>query len=303
MNETFLQFCMSYSSIALLYYDYFLTFPAEVKYIWSRRFTISTILYICCRYALLANLLYLFAESKVISNCNGWYTVVGYISIAGRAAILIIFTARTWAVCGKSRIVLFGLGALAVTCIAIDFWHVSGETCSGSKPPDIRLADTLLPIVMSTFACVGTALNVHRCVKAVLLQRRRGVRFDDSFMYFMLTESLIYFCGAFSLNFTSTVLHFEEPSGFMSQLLNALTLPITGLLSARLILNLREWSDRTLVQVSACKRAGQVENHQLPSAIMLSFHAATVGRLTSSDEFGNDHLNYIHDDLGVHDKD
>jgi hypothetical protein len=53
---------------ALLYYDYFLTFPAEVKHIWSRRFTISTILYICCRYALLANLLYLFAEANVISK-------------------------------------------------------------------------------------------------------------------------------------------------------------------------------------------------------------------------------------------
>jgi hypothetical protein len=53
---------------ALLYYDYSLTFPAEVKYIWSRRFTISTILYICCRYALLANLLYLFAVSNVINK-------------------------------------------------------------------------------------------------------------------------------------------------------------------------------------------------------------------------------------------
>ncbi|KAJ8585026.1 hypothetical protein M405DRAFT_875443 [Rhizopogon salebrosus TDB-379] len=151
---------------------------------------------------------------------------------------------------------------------------------------------------MSVFACVGTALNVHRCIKAVQLQRGRGIRFDDSFMYFMLTESLIYFCGSFSLSFTSTVLRFEESSGFMNRPLNGLALPITGLLSARLILNLREWSDRTLVQVSACKRTGQVERHQLPSVIRLSFHAATVGHLMSSGEFGNDHLDYVYDGSG-----
>jgi len=56
--------------LALLYYDYFLTFPAEVKYIWSRKPTLSTILYIFCRYALLANLLYLFAISKVVDKVN-----------------------------------------------------------------------------------------------------------------------------------------------------------------------------------------------------------------------------------------
>ncbi|KAJ8585027.1 hypothetical protein M405DRAFT_853799 [Rhizopogon salebrosus TDB-379] len=117
---------MSYSSIALLYYDYFLTFPAEVKYIWSRRFTISTILYICCRYALLANLLYLFAVSNVISKycgtgCCLWFVAVYCLIFSFSPRAIAIFTARTWAVCGKSRVVIFGLGALAVICIAIDF--------------------------------------------------------------------------------------------------------------------------------------------------------------------------------------
>jgi len=79
---------------ALLYYDYFLTFPAEVKYIWSRRFTVSTILYICCRYALLANLLFLLAISNVLSKVNfaitRWYGTKGwsYLSISMRVTYL-----------------------------------------------------------------------------------------------------------------------------------------------------------------------------------------------------------------------
>ncbi len=36
----------------------------EVKYIWSSMFRLSTILYICCRYALVANVLYLLAIAK-----------------------------------------------------------------------------------------------------------------------------------------------------------------------------------------------------------------------------------------------
>ncbi|KAJ8584479.1 hypothetical protein M405DRAFT_460746 [Rhizopogon salebrosus TDB-379] len=132
------------------------------------------------------------------------------------------------------------------------------------------------------------------------VQRRRGGRFDDGIMYFMLREGLIYFCGVFVFTFTAVVLNFEEPSGFMSRLLNGLTLPISGLLSARLILNLREWSDRTSVHVS--HRAGTSANPRQFSSTMPSFHAATVGRLTSSDEFGGDPLDDVHHDLDINEE-
>ncbi|OJA11000.1 hypothetical protein AZE42_06332 [Rhizopogon vesiculosus] len=207
------------------------------------------------------------------TSCDGWYTVIGYLSVAGRTAVLAIFTARTWATYGKSKIILFGLGALAVVCIAIDFWHVSGVKCSGSTPPDIQLKQ----------------ITVDFCV-----QRRHGSRFDDSIMFFMLREGLIYFCGVFVFTFTAVVLNFEDPSGFMGRLLNALTLPVSGLLSARLVLNLREWSDRTNVKVS--KYTGTSANIQQFS---MSFHAATVGRLTGSDEFGSDPLDDVRRDLDV----
>ncbi len=36
----------------------------EVKYMWGSKFKLSTVLYICCRYALVANVLYLLAIAK-----------------------------------------------------------------------------------------------------------------------------------------------------------------------------------------------------------------------------------------------
>ncbi|KAL1741324.1 hypothetical protein HDZ31DRAFT_45669, partial [Schizophyllum fasciatum] len=59
----FVQYSVQWSSIALLYYDYALTFSRECKYIWRRRLGLTTILYVCCRYALAANVLYLLAIS------------------------------------------------------------------------------------------------------------------------------------------------------------------------------------------------------------------------------------------------
>lgn len=78
-----------YRSPALLYYDYVLTFPAEgpsmsyldcknftdsrlhtVKYMWGRKFRFSTVLYICCRYALIANVLFLAAIAHKIPNVH-----------------------------------------------------------------------------------------------------------------------------------------------------------------------------------------------------------------------------------------
>ncbi|KAH8103441.1 hypothetical protein BXZ70DRAFT_730264 [Cristinia sonorae] len=57
--ERLYPFDIQWSSIALIWYDYTLTFPMEVKYIWQRKFGVPTALYILCRYALVANILYL----------------------------------------------------------------------------------------------------------------------------------------------------------------------------------------------------------------------------------------------------
>lgn len=85
MPTSTLQFSIQYASIssislsiineltsndslsALLWYDYVLTFGMEVKYIWGEKFRLSTLLYICCRYGLVANLVYLFTIAGKIS--------------------------------------------------------------------------------------------------------------------------------------------------------------------------------------------------------------------------------------------
>ena len=53
----------------LIYYDYFLTFPSEVKYVWrTPKLKVSTGIYILYRYALLANVIYILAISGRLGN-------------------------------------------------------------------------------------------------------------------------------------------------------------------------------------------------------------------------------------------
>ncbi|KAJ7438772.1 hypothetical protein B0H11DRAFT_2356679 [Mycena galericulata] len=150
----FLQFRLQYSSLALLYYDFALTFPKEVKYMWGQRFRLSTALYIGCRYALVANVLYMLAIANKLGSthpqCDSWYKVVGALSIIGRAAVIAVFTMRTYAVFGKNKWVLTYMGVVGLACVALDITHVPGMRCVGSAS---------LPIMISIFTTAAVILN------------------------------------------------------------------------------------------------------------------------------------------------
>lgn len=83
---------------AFIYYDYALTFPSEVKYMWrvgSYKKT-STLLYILCRYALLSNVLYSISISDFVSKVRAW-------------AMLLLFLSLIWfrLVCRGFRVYIF----------------------------------------------------------------------------------------------------------------------------------------------------------------------------------------------------
>ncbi|KAJ2918793.1 hypothetical protein MD484_g1578, partial [Candolleomyces efflorescens] len=56
------EFGIQFSSITLIYYDYLLTFSDEVEYIWRNPKKLSTAFYFCCRYYLIANLLWMLTK-------------------------------------------------------------------------------------------------------------------------------------------------------------------------------------------------------------------------------------------------
>ncbi|EJD05291.1 uncharacterized protein FOMMEDRAFT_154522 [Fomitiporia mediterranea MF3/22] len=242
--------------IALLYYDYALTVGLEVKHVWRGKFRISTILYFCCRYALIANVIYLLAIAKKLTtkyvnfwrrvpcvegsfSCDTWYKFVAAISLLGRAAVIFALGARTYAVFNCNRYILALVCFIGVTCIGLSIVHVPGAKCVGANDNE----NDANAVLTAFYECLVAVLTVYRAVQE---HRENGSwRNKEIGLYSLIFEQgLIYFCIVSIFTTATIVLNFTQPSGsFFQRLLNALTLPLSCLLTARFLLQLREWQE------------------------------------------------------------
>ncbi|OCB90930.1 hypothetical protein A7U60_g1840 [Sanghuangporus baumii] len=226
----FLQFRIQWASIVLLYYDYALTFPAEVKYIWGKKFRFSTALYICCRYALIANVLYLAA-------------------IAGR-----IPHVKRYAWKHRSSIMVS---------------HLSGYS--------------LLAILMCVFEFLAAILTIARCIQECRVggswKMDRG-----SFLAVISKQGTTYYCIISVFTTAAVVLSFRAPTGsFFQRLPNAFNLPVSCLLTARFLLQLREW--QSMDHVSADATASGVQTRQAQT--LSTLQAVAVVDAALLDDFGD----------------
>ncbi|KAK7045076.1 hypothetical protein R3P38DRAFT_3177303 [Favolaschia claudopus] len=250
----FLQFRLQYSSLALLYYDYALTFPREVKYIWQERFRVSTALYIGCRYALIANVLYLLAIANKLGStyaiprfpnprtitltpgafcrCDSWYKIVGALSILGRVVVIAVFVMRTYAVYGKNKWVLAYMSLVGLMCIALDIAYC----ISGASPRSPQLPSHLI---------------------------------------FSISTISIFTMAA-------VILNYRAPPGFFQRLPNAFTLPLSCILVARFILHLREWDAE---QIGAKSHATDISVAEFRAA---SRSGGVLSDILAIDDFGGD---------------
>jgi len=60
-------------------------------------------------------------------------------------------------------------------------------------------------------------------------------------MYLLLEQGLLYFCFVTLFTIASLILNIQIPGGFLQRLLNAFSLPLSGLMTARFLLHLRKW--------------------------------------------------------------
>ncbi|KAJ7629072.1 hypothetical protein FB45DRAFT_1059680 [Roridomyces roridus] len=213
----FLQFNLQYSSLALLYYDFALTLPKEVKYMWRQPFRFTTALYIGCRYALVANLLYLLAISgKLGSTCDVWYKIVGGLSVIGRASVIAVLTMRTYAVCGANIWILAYMGSLGLACIALDIMHVPGLRCVGPATKAIGHAPEILAIMVIVFESSSAFLTTAQCVMAFrtegpIATRRQGL------MFFLFEQGILYFCIISVFTTAGVILNYRASPGFFQR--------------------------------------------------------------------------------------
>ncbi|GLB39446.1 hypothetical protein LshimejAT787_0606080 [Lyophyllum shimeji] len=272
----FLQFCIQWSSIALLYYDYALTFRMEVEYIWRQKFRFSSVLYVWCRYGLVANIIYLLTIANKITlsvclslralmtftivRCDAGYRISGAFSVLGRAAVVIVWGARTYAVFARSRLVLTFFGTIGLMIIILDVIHVP-----------------------------TTTLNVGGSWR----NQRKG------FMYLLLEQGTLYFCVVTGFTIASLALNVQIPGGFLQRLLNAYTLPLSGLMTARFLLHLRKWESAHTGFQSEGQRQDSEETTTMDFTSNPNDRAGRSTIASYIDEFGEDPVRRARDRGGL----
>ncbi|KAF8876717.1 hypothetical protein BD779DRAFT_1677618 [Infundibulicybe gibba] len=273
MAPTFLQLAIQYSSIALLYYDYVLTFGMEAKYIWGSRIRLSTILYIFCRYALPANILYLLAiTNKLHSRFVAESTtqrIIGALSVLGRAAVILVWSGRNYAMYSRNRWILALCGVLGMfvwfstlstspACVAREARAarlVNTFPISLSRSHSILslLAAELLSILMVVFEFASAGLMTIRTAKAWRTTRKSPQK--KPFENLLFEQGMLYFVVVIIITTAAVVLNYRAPGGFLQRLLNAFILPLSGLLTARFLLHLRRWEDKNSPDVTRESRS------------------------------------------------
>ncbi|KAL1741735.1 hypothetical protein HDZ31DRAFT_44791 [Schizophyllum fasciatum] len=103
------------------------------------------------------------------------------------------------------------------------------------------------------FEFLSTLLTMMQCVPAVREQRRMRTSgiFQRTLIIAIFEQGIAYYCSVSVFTVTALILNYVAPKGFPQRLLNAFTLPISGILTARFILHLRTMAGQDVIMSQA----------------------------------------------------
>jgi len=196
-------------------------------------------------------------ELKTMS-CNAGYRISATLAVFGRVGIMTVWGIRTAALYQGNLLVTGFLASLGLVIVVLAAHHVPFVTCSGGRaiskvPAEVPAILTLLFELVSTILATYKALTTLRTLGPVHEQKK-------SLLYVVMQQGLLYF-GLISLFGLGNVILLYIPSfrgTSLERSLSALNIPLSGLMTARYILCLREWEKER----SGRFTMGQPDNNQ-----------------------------------------
>ncbi|KAH8103440.1 hypothetical protein BXZ70DRAFT_730318 [Cristinia sonorae] len=178
-------------------------------------------------------------------------------------------------------------------CIGHCTTHVPGLRCTGSAA--LPMLPTLLSVLMVIFEGAVALLTGIRAIQAARSQVSREELRKSGLLYLILEQGVLYISFMTALGFAAIILNYRAPSGFLQRLLNAITLPISCLLTARFLLHIRQWDSRPSHAMHGGNglNTGQASTHASNLSVFFAVPGPDVvganGGINSLvDEFGSD---------------
>jgi len=147
---------------------------------------------------------------------------------------------KTWAVYGRNNLILLVFGLMSVLIIGASAMNIPQVSCAKDQP--VFVAENVLSIAMVVYELLCAFFTCLRYRQAL----RASKRSTNTFEYIIFEQGMVWCFVVTALSVSAVVLlHVSDRGSFMQRILNALTLPISGILTARFLLHLRQCDSYT----------------------------------------------------------
>jgi len=231
----------------VLVYDYLLTIEREARLVWPVPWNIGKVLYFLTRYPVFADtFMVLYHQFAILdpATCDALYKTIGFLLGVGTLIAESILAVRTWVIWHRDRRVAIGLcAALILFWIPVFYFlQVALYSLVFTTPPSPNLPGCFLLKQKNILFAVFVLVMVFETLILALtllkgLEHFRGTNSTlISVLYRDGIMNYIYLCV---LSIVNVVVLLTAPHGY-STLLTALQRALHSILSARILLHLRE---------------------------------------------------------------
>jgi len=257
-------------SLAILVFDYCITFSEEVQWTWFRPWDITRVIFIISRYLPFAGVgMTAYDALRVSNQCAS--TVEGYIihviSIAAAEALLVI---RTWAFWQKSKKLLIGLVVYSVLTIiaAIAADLAPTMMIPGEEPPpgtcyfESTRNAAIVYLFLVIFESVMLILNVYKRV-------RDYKDFQSGIIVTLYHGGMFYMFCILTVTLANVIFEGALPSAY-SNMFDSLQLVVHSVLASRILFRLRDSNERVHVPSMSVMTLDTQINYLRPSSMSMS---------------------------------
>ncbi|KAG1776618.1 hypothetical protein EV702DRAFT_1279156 [Suillus placidus] len=231
-------------SLAVLIFDYCITFQDEVKWTWFRPWDLTRVIFTISRYLpFIGSGMTAYAALRVNGPCPPTLAenIVHIISIVAAEVLLVI---RTWAFWKKSRKALIGLLTFSVvttiTAVAVNVNPNHQLIPGGQSTPGCYFESS------RNAAGVYCILAIFECGILILTAYKRFHDYRESQNSIVTTVyggSMLYMLCIITITVTNAIIDAVSPFGY-SNMFDTLQLVVHSVLASRILFHLRSNNDR-----------------------------------------------------------
>lgn len=244
-------------AVALIAYDYVLTFEREVTLVWGAKWNLIKVLFFATRYPVFADLsmvLYHNVSRRISAEmCKTLWDIAGWMFLWGIGVAELILIVRTWAIWDRDKRI--GLGLLASFCglwvassyFLNEFLRSQKFTTERSIDPSLTgclplESGSVLYVVYVLFMVFETVIFGLTISKMTHTARRT----TSPLVWSLYRDGILFYIYLLAASIVNVVVLLTTPHEF-ANLTSSIQRALHSVLSTRLLLNLREASLRSRI--------------------------------------------------------